>query len=1088
MGRQEQVIEYLVDQGLVEASVADDLRSRHENNAATALLTESILDEEKLLQELAVHFNCPPAGYSEGLFIEHQLLDQLDPSMVREYELLPVRQSGGERVDVIVVEPLDKLARNVVEARFKMPLRQYVWPRVRFLQARHYFLGDELPAWTRSYLRSHPVTLGYATSDREIDVLKSLQTSASLQVLQWDRDDVRRFIEDCFDRDTLLKVLLGYAGHWLSRRIIAVFTKSGIQPYFMEEWPELEERYSDVDQLRQISSDCGELVRNADTWQSGDADSLGITPLFDTLGVTAPPLLIALPVHIGGRCAMTLIGVPTDRQAAMRLDDLNDDFELQPLASATTWVGEQLEEVIRLAKSDILPPPAERIPPLPESKMSFGLGIEDSLVEQKIARRKKGEKIHRWEIVDISHVIEASEASEASVEESETIKASDPDVSEVEISDVEESRSTQDSAPKDSELKTSATSYGMPSLSSDGSIPTSMEPTSEARSQAEAEPAGARESSSIDEGWGKMLSEANRKPSMGSEASDAVVPEVDAATADSSAESVQSSPIDGRTPHSTPAPTIDENTAHHGPPTSDAVVTVTEKSSDSEPLVSDDIAPSTPSPQSESSAIELSDNESSHSAPSEPSEAKDDGDASDTPASSQSQVGPPSTPGLQIPNGPSGLPLAQILRRPKQSPNSDLSEISDTPDGDGETEAPDASDGTDGDHDSNSVTGRTILGHGEIPAIEDSSADDESAPDATSWLDEVEDSQASLDSSSSPGSTMQMDSEAARTQTFGALIDDMESESKKAEGKHDELQDRPSTIPVDALEEIESGPMAIEIEESMKLLNSRDKEKAFAAAEHLAVAGAPVIESLKPLFPGKIFVDRYQFTVETMPPVNEHGPVLETLVRIGQPSIEVVSEYLDASSLERRFYATYLLTELSLDGLLDKLCNRLFDRDQQTRTVAQRLVHAHRYLDDFQEKIVEPLRAILEDSEEDFRIEIAANNLRRLRDIKSIPALIDALQTDSKHVRDTIHQALRQITLQPLAPSPSEWRRWWFDASDQSRWEWLVEAMNSDDEDLRHTAFDEIQQIPGLELNYHPDQPPKLRTRAQQELRNFLAD
>ena len=65
--------------------------------------------------------------------------------------------------------------------------------------------------------------------------------------------------------------------------------------------------------------------------------------------------------------------------------------------------------------------------------------------------------------------------------------------------------------------------------------------------------------------------------------------------------------------------------------------------------------------------------------------------------------------------------------------------------------------------------------------------------------------------------------------------------------------------------------------------------------------------------------------------------------------------------------------------------------------------------------------------------------------------------------------------------------KWWTKARKQSREDWLVEALDASTVDLRQRAHDEVQRIPGLELNYHPDQPSKLRKRAQKQLREWFA-
>ncbi len=123
---------------------------------------------------------------------------------------------------------------------------------------------------------------------------------------------------------------------------------------------------------------------------------------------------------------------------------------------------------------------------------------------------------------------------------------------------------------------------------------------------------------------------------------------------------------------------------------------------------------------------------------------------------------------------------------------------------------------------------------------------------------------------------------------------------------------------------------------------------------------------------------------------------------------------------------------------------------------------------------------------EDLRVEVAAGLLGELRDRDSVPLLISGLERYQGRVRDRVHEALRMITYKNFVPSATEWKNWWGDATMQTRHDWLVAALNSNSDEIRNLAFRELQQFEGLKLNYHPDQPAKLRGRAQTELRDWL--
>lgn len=268
------------------------------------------------------------------------------------------------------------------------------------------------------------------------------------------------------------------------------------------------------------------------------------------------------------------------------------------------------------------------------------------------------------------------------------------------------------------------------------------------------------------------------------------------------------------------------------------------------------------------------------------------------------------------------------------------------------------------------------------------------------------------------------------------------------------------------------------------ILDSRDREKAFEAAERVAELGEKAVEVLDLMFPGRVFLDRYQYA-DDLPPVDKHGPVLHALVRLGDLALPVASRHLTDTSNEARFYAVYLLTKLDAEPVLHELFTRLFDRDQQIRTIAAELVVQYQSSAAFDEDVRAKIRAELL-SKEDVHVTVASGLLARLRDTNSVSTLIDAMDDSATpRVKLAILSALTEITLHSWS-SPYEWRQWWQKAKNQTREEWLVEALDAASSELRRQAFDEVQRIPGLELNYHPEQPSKLRKRAQDELRSWF--
>ena len=247
-----------------------------------------------------------------------------------------------------------------------------------------------------------------------------------------------------------------------------------------------------------------------------------------------------------------------------------------------------------------------------------------------------------------------------------------------------------------------------------------------------------------------------------------------------------------------------------------------------------------------------------------------------------------------------------------------------------------------------------------------------------------------------------------------------------------------------------------------------------------------VLARLEELFPGRLHVDRYQWTPETLPAPARHGPVMAAVLHLGQACVPMLERLSGGSILDVRFYATFALTELDATSTLGAMRERLFDRDAQTRAMAQRVLLAHRYAPNFEEQVLAPLRALLSEAPDESHVEHAAEVLGRARDRESMEVLIDQLDLHRSRIKEAIHLALQRIALQPLPEASIAWRTWLQSAREETRQEWLLRALNSSSESIRELVAEELEGIEIPDLDYRPDQPPSMRIRAQQALKNWF--
>lgn len=283
----------------------------------------------------------------------------------------------------------------------------------------------------------------------------------------------------------------------------------------------------------------------------------------------------------------------------------------------------------------------------------------------------------------------------------------------------------------------------------------------------------------------------------------------------------------------------------------------------------------------------------------------------------------------------------------------------------------------------------------------------------------------------------------------------------------------------------QGAPSACSVEALVAQLDQRDaRQVAEALARLLEQPGGA--EIIIKRFPGHISVDRYQHTAETMPPVEEHGALLAAAVTAPATFDPVLAGLLGSTSLEKRFYATLVLTKRSPERMLGPLRERIFDRDLQTRQLARSILLGARGHANFDRDVLEPLRCQLLHAEDEHQVESAVELLGLAHDRHSVATLIELLEQHKGRTQQAILLALQRITLQPLAAVAFSWRTWWKMGQREERREWLMRALNASAEPIRELAAQELQRLPGLSLNYHPRQPPAIRIRAQQQLKLWL--
>ncbi len=237
-------------------------------------------------------------------------------------------------------------------------------------------------------------------------------------------------------------------------------------------------------------------------------------------------------------------------------------------------------------------------------------------------------------------------------------------------------------------------------------------------------------------------------------------------------------------------------------------------------------------------------------------------------------------------------------------------------------------------------------------------------------------------------------------------------------------------------------------------------------------------------FPGPLRIKRDTMDDLSPPRVTECGPILRLIAGQRRVALPFVLAQVDSRDADRRFWATFLLSELAYPEAVPAVVSRLFDEDEGTRRVAR--LAARAVAEVAPEPLVERLDRIVGDPQASPERRVATlDTLGDMRDAIVVPALIGALGDESEEVGQAARRALMTVTRQDFGGESRKWLTWWGTNSARHRIEWLIDALTHDLPAIRRVAGQELKAITKEYFGYYDDLPKKERERAQQRYREW---
>jgi len=258
----------------------------------------------------------------------------------------------------------------------------------------------------------------------------------------------------------------------------------------------------------------------------------------------------------------------------------------------------------------------------------------------------------------------------------------------------------------------------------------------------------------------------------------------------------------------------------------------------------------------------------------------------------------------------------------------------------------------------------------------------------------------------------------------------------------------------------------------------RQDEHATMSADALVAMGQRAATALVARLPGPLRLDRHTLRGAT-PPLGEHGPLLGVLQRLGHTAREALLGRLGDPSLEVRYYATLALGELRTSDVVAPLGARIYDPDAGVRRAAVEALSQFPDSGDLR-SLVEQLRGELPGPDA-LRQRYAGEALGVMRDVTSVPRLIELVKHPDPSVVAAARRALVEVTKQDFGTSRWRWRSWWERHRDQPRVEWMLEGLAHAEAEVRLSAAEELRALSQKDVGYTFDGPKREREESRKK-------
>jgi len=237
----------------------------------------------------------------------------------------------------------------------------------------------------------------------------------------------------------------------------------------------------------------------------------------------------------------------------------------------------------------------------------------------------------------------------------------------------------------------------------------------------------------------------------------------------------------------------------------------------------------------------------------------------------------------------------------------------------------------------------------------------------------------------------------------------------------------------------------------------------------LAAQGDAAVRALVEALPGPVEDERSHEPAQV-------GPVPAALSLHGASAVPLLLAVLKDADPGRRRSAAVLLGASAEPAAFAPLADRVMDPDPRVATSAAEALARNRYHPAMSAVMDKLRRSLL--SGVTSRAVGSARALGALRDVASVPLLVELVETTHGPAAEAGAAALARITSQQFGPDARRWSGWWKEHRGRGRAEWLFSALMSSDRRARTAAASELSEAAPSPVDYSPDAPEAEREAA----------